>query len=54
MCRIKKCRNDLDMLKPEYNRDSNQYEPNTFLDWFQPIPAWIGLVGCVLIFGLAT
>ncbi|KAN0066848.1 Amino acid permease/ SLC12A domain containing protein [Elaphomyces granulatus] len=49
-----KCRNDLDMLKPEYNRDSNQYEPNTFFDWFQPIPAWIGLVGCVLIFGLAS
>lgn len=50
---IKKCCNDPDM-KPEYNRDSNQYEPNTFLDWFQPIPAYIGLVGCVLFFGLAS
>jgi amino acid transporter len=42
------------MLKPEYNRYSNHYKRNTFLDWLQPIPAWIGLIGCGLIFGFAS
>ncbi|KAL2011103.1 hypothetical protein VTN00DRAFT_3821 [Thermoascus crustaceus] len=48
------CDADLDRLYPEFRRDSEQYTPRTFLSWLQPLVAWVGLVGCILIFGFAS
>ncbi|KAL1979980.1 hypothetical protein VTN96DRAFT_4845 [Rasamsonia emersonii] len=51
---LKICDADLARLYPEFKRDSQQYTPRTFLGWLQPLVAWIGLVGCILVFGFAS
>ncbi|KAN0083495.1 Amino acid permease/ SLC12A domain containing protein [Elaphomyces granulatus] len=50
---VRKCSDEL-VTHPQYRRGSDHYKPSTFLDWFQPVPAWVGLVGCVLVFGFAS
>jgi hypothetical protein len=30
------------------------YGAKTFFDWLQPIVAWIGLLGCLLVFGTVS
>ena len=50
---LRKCDNGL-AGKPEFRRDHDEYRPTTLLDWLQPLVAWIGLVGCILVFGFVS
>jgi len=37
-----------------YNRNSTLYRHSTFFSWAQPIPAYIGLIGCFIIVFIFT
>ncbi len=45
--RIKKHREEVARVYPEYDRWSDSSQASTFLAGLQPLPAWVGLVGCL-------
>ena len=52
--RLKLCDDELERRYPEYRRESNSYKPRTFFMAIQPVPAVLGLVGCLLFFGFTS
>lgn len=54
--RIKICRKDLDRDSnfQHFSRGCVQYKAHTLLDWAQPWIAWIGILGCVLVFAFTS
>lgn len=52
--RLDKCDDVLQRDYPSFSRNSPKYAPRVNLQRFQPIPAWIGLIGCLLFFGFSS
>ncbi|CAF9911795.1 MAG: hypothetical protein HETSPECPRED_000447 [Heterodermia speciosa] len=46
---LKKHRTELATAYPEYNRWASTWQASTFLAGLQPLPAWIGLITCLVI-----
>jgi len=44
------CDKDLSANHSFYQRHSADYKPYTFFSWAQPWIAWMGLIGCILVF----
>ncbi|KAL4897602.1 amino acid permease-domain-containing protein [Aspergillus ambiguus] len=51
---LKKCETVLKRDYPHYCRTSPEYTPRVNLQRFQPVPAWIGLIGCLVFFGFSS
>ncbi|KAL5360085.1 amino acid permease-domain-containing protein [Aspergillus floccosus] len=51
---LDKCDDVLQRDYPSFSRNSPKYTPRVNLQRFQPIPAWIGLIGCFLFFGFSS
>jgi amino acid transporter len=52
--RLEICDNGLKAQHSHYRRQSPQYKSYTFLSWAQPYIAWLGLIGCVLVFSFTS
>lgn len=48
------CDDGLSEHHQRFQRDSAHFTPYTFFAWFQPWVAWIGLVGCLVVFVLVS
>lgn len=47
---MSKCDGALTQMYPQYKRNSGIYRSYTFFGWLQPWVAWVGLIGCILVF----
>jgi amino acid transporter len=52
--RLKICGLELKESHPHFSRDCPEYKPYTFFAWLQPLVAWIGLLGCILVFAFTS
>ena len=48
--RLRICDDGLSEHHQRFQRNSAHFTPYTFFAWFQPWVAWIGLVGCLVVF----
>jgi amino acid transporter len=55
LLRLDRCSEHLTGRYARYNRKDPNYKPVTLLSWAQPVPAYVGLIGCVVIvFGFTS
>lgn len=53
--RLKLCKEDIARSYPEFNRNDNaDYQPITLFRRIQPAPAYLGLIGCILVLAFTS
>lgn len=52
--RLEKCQDNLKDEYAQFHRGRRGYRPFTLLAWAQPIPAIIGIAGCIVVFAFCS